>query len=586
LHIIFQLLKVVGNLVRFKAMYGEAKSELARLISTKTGLSEEKVFQTLEIPKQAGLGDLSFPCFELSKSEKKSPAAIAASLAAGLDFNNTIFERAEAKGPYLNFFLRTGIFAQKVLQKIFTEPGKFGASAEGQGRNVLIDYSSPNIAKPFHIGHLRSTIIGASLSRIFRFLNYNVIGVNHLGDWGTQFGMVLAAWKENPDEDALKKNPIACLLKLYVDFNQCCEKDENLRETAREWFKRLESGDQEAYTLWERFRNLSLEEFKRVYQRLGISFDYYWGESFYNDKMEPALEQVKSKGLLEKLQDGAEGVDLGKEMPPALLRKSDGATLYITRDLAAAIYRHDKFSPEEILYVVGRPQELHFRQLIAVLKKMGYAWADSLKHVKFGHIQGLSTRRGEIVFLEEVLDEARDRAREKIEDNIKAGKLSADVDCGELAEQVGLSAIIINDFKNHRDRDITFNWDQALNFEGETGPYLQYTHARICGILRKADRKPSDRVDFSLLSEPETKELIKKLALFPEAIQGARMEYEPFVICNYLFELTGLFNQFYSRLRVLGSGETESPRLLLVDSVRQVISQGLTLLGAKPLERM
>jgi len=567
-------------------MYGEAKRELARLLSKKTGLGEEKVFQTLEIPRQAGLGDLSFPCFELSKAEKKNPAAIAARLAAELDLSGTIFERAESKGPYLNFFFRAGMFAQKVLQKIFTESAKFGASLEGQGRNVLIDYSSPNIAKPFHIGHLRSTIIGASLSRIFRFLNYNVIGVNHLGDWGTQFGMVLAAWKENPDEAGLKKNPIACLLKLYVDFNQRCEKDEGLREIAREWFKRLEAGDKEAFALWERFRNLSLDEFKRVYQRLGIAFDYYWGESFYNDKMEAALEQVKRKGLLEKLQDGAEGVDLGKEMPPALLRKSDGATLYITRDLAAAIYRHDKFQPEEILYVVGRPQELHFRQLTAVLQKMGYAWAESLKHVKFGHIQGLSTRRGEVVFLEEVLDEARDRAQEKIEDNIKSGKLAEDVDREELAEKVGLSAIIINDFKNHRDRDISFNWDQALNFDGETGPYLQYTHARICGILRKAGKKPSADVDFNLLSEPETKELIKKLALFPEAVQGARNEYEPFVICNYLFELTGLFNQFYNKHRVLGSGETESPRLLLVDSVRQVISQGLNLLGATPLERM
>jgi len=567
-------------------VFEDAKKELAGLISAWTGVSEKKIFEILEVPPKPKLGDLSFPCFELARIEKKNPAAIASVLAAELDFSKTIFERAEAKGPYLNFFFKLDLFAQKVLQEIFKKGNGFGSSEEGRGQKILIDYSSPNIAKPFHIGHLRSTIIGASLSRIFKSLGYEVIGINHIGDWGTQFGMVLAGWKESSSEAELKQNPVAYLLKLYVDYNQRAESEESAREAARVWFKKLEDGDKEARGLWERFRDLSLEDFKRVYSRLGIEFDYYWGESFYNDKMEPALERLKKKGLLEKGENRAEVVKLGDDVPPALVRKSDGATLYITRDLAAAIYRFDKFKPEEILYVVGRPQELHFRQLFLVLQKMGCEWAGRLKHIKFGHIQGLSTRKGEIIFLEDVLDEARDRAREKIEDNIKAGKLSSEVDREEIAELVGIAAIIVNDFRNHRERDITFDWDQALNFDGETGPYLQYTHARICGILRKAKKRPAAEVDFNLLKEFEARELIKKLALFPEMVRAAKAQYEPFVICSYLFELTGLFNQFYNRCRVLDSGETEAPRLLLVDCVRQVIARGLKLLGAAALEKM
>jgi arginyl-tRNA synthetase len=567
-------------------MFEQAKKELAGVLAAKTGLSEEKVLALLEVPPQSALGDLSFPCFELSKLKKKNPAHIAVELSEELDLSGTLFERAESKGPYLNFFLRLDQFAGKVLAAIFEERDQFGASNEGRGKKVLVDYSSPNIAKPFHIGHLRSTIIGASLCRIFKFLGYDVIGVNHLGDWGTQFGMVMAAWDESGSEELLEKDPIAYLLQLYIDYNKRAEADEAARDKAREWFKRLEDGDERATGLWKRFRNLSLEAFKKVYDRLGIGFDYYWGESFYNDKMEFALDKLKSKNLLEKGKDGAVVVDLGKDMPPALIRKSDGATLYITRDLAAAIYRFEKFQPEEMLYVVGRPQELHFQQLFLLLSKLGYEWQGRLKHVKFGHIQGLSTRRGEIIFLEQVLDEAKERASEKIEDNIKAGKLSQDIDRDRLAEQVGISAILVNDFKNHRERDMVFDWDQALNFEGETGPYLQYTHARICGILRKATKKADSKVDFKLLVEPETKEVVKKLSLFPTAVREARSQYEPFIICSYLFELTTVFNQFYNKCRVLGSGEAESARLLLVSSVRQVIAQGLKLLGATPLEQM
>jgi len=567
-------------------MFKEIKSELAKLLSSKTGLSQGKILELLEIPPQAELGDLAFPCFELAKLEKKNPNQLAQSLANELDLKKTIFEKAEAKGAYLNFFFKIPDFNQKVLEKIFQEHEQYGANKEGLGKRVVIDYSSPNIAKPFHIGHLRSTIIGFSLCKIFKFLGYEVISINHIGDWGTQFGMVLSAWREKPNEVELKKNPIEYLLKLYIEYNRKAEENQDAQKQAREWFRRLEAGDKDAYQLWTRFRNLSLEEFKKVYQRLGIEFDYYWGESFYNDQMPKALEELKKKNLLKKGEDGAEIVRLGEELPPALIRKSDGATLYLTRDLTSAIYRFEKFQPEEILYVVGAPQELHFQQLFLLLKKMGYDWAGKLKHIKFGHIQGLSTRKGEVVLLEEVLYEAKDRAREKIEDNIRVGKLSPDIDRDQLAEQVGISALLVHDFKNRRERDLSFDWDKVLNFDGETGPYLQYTHARICGILRKAEKKPTIKVDFSVLFEPETKALIKKLALFPEIVEQAKKEYEPFVICNYLFELTSVFNQFYNRYRVLDSGQTESPRLVLVDSVREIIASGLKLLGANPLKEM
>jgi len=569
-----------------QAMLRSAKAELAGIISQKTGLSEERVYSLFEIPPKPELGDLAFPCFDLAKTQKSSPAKIAQELAKELDLTKTLFSRAEPKGPYLNFFLNLSGFAEKVLSKIFQDKNRYGSSEDGAGKTILIDYSSPNIAKPFHIGHLRSTIIGESLARIYEFLGFKVIRVNHLGDWGTQFGMVLSAWMKNKNEEALKKTPIQYLLQLYINYNKQASEKPELQDEAREWFKKLEANDAEAFALWQRFRDLSLQEFKRVYQRLGITFDYYWGESFYNDKMDAPLAMLRQLGLMELGEDNVEMVRVAEDLPPVLLKKSDGATLYATRDLAAAIYRFEKFQPEEMLYVVGKPQELHFRQLFLLLKKMGYPWSHRLKHIKFGHIQGLSTRKGEMVFLEDVLDEAKERANAKIEENIKAGKLNPDVDRDQLAEIIGISALVINDFKNRRERDMNFEWEKILNFDGETGPYLQYTHARINGILRKAEKTPDPKVDFNLLNEQETRELIKKLSLFPEIVQLARKEYEPFIICNYLFELTSIFNQFYNLHRVLGSGEKQDPRLLLVDSVRQILGQGLTLLGLKPLERM
>jgi len=599
------------------------KQELARRIAEAAGgrIEPAEVLSLLEAPPQPEMGDLAFPCFTLSKKLKQNPAKIAADLAGKLKAEaGASFKQIAAKGPYLNFFFDETALARETLTDIRAQTDHFGGSEEGQGQTVVIDYSSPNIAKPFHIGHLRSTVIGATLCRIYAALGFRPVGINHLGDWGTQFGMVMAAYSESPDEAELEEHPIRYSLKLYTEFNRRAEAEEAAREQARQWFRRLEAGDPEATALWQKFRELSLGEFQRIYQRLGIRFDHYMGESFYNDKMEDAITRVEKAGLMEKGEDGAELVRLEEEkMPPLLLRKSDGATLYATRDLAAAIFRWERYHPARILYVVGTPQELHFRQLIRVLEKMGCDWAQNLVHVKFGHVQGMSTRQGTAVFLEDVLDEAAARAREKIAENVKAGKLDPASATEELAEAIGIGALIAQDLKNRRERDVVFDWDQALNFDGETGPYLQYTHARICGILRKSGRPVPEKADYSLLAEPETLELLKALSRFPEAVEKAGAENEPSYIADNLFSITKNFNAFYNTNRVIlifdeqfksfyrqVTGQDlkidaplvtteqlirkkqlqEVARLMLVDAVRQVLHNGLALLGIKPLEQM
>lgn len=567
------------------------KQRLARRLAAAAGgpLDPETALALLETPPTPALGDLAFPCFALAKARRQNPGRIAAELAGRLaEEPDEWFKRVEAKGPYLNVFCSETALARETLTEILRQGDRFGHSDQGRGQTVIIDYSSPNIAKPFHIGHLRSTVIGAALYRIYGALGWQPIGINHLGDWGTQFGMVMAAYAERPEEAELARHPIRYALKLYTEFNRRAESDERAREQARQWFYRLESGEAEATAVWRKFRELSLAEFQRIYQRLGIRFDYYTGESFYNDRMEAALERVRAAGLLERGEDGVELVRLEEDkLPPLLLRKSDGATLYATRDLAAALYRWETFHPAKMLYVVGTPQALHFQQLIGVLKKMGCEWAERLVHVKFGHVQGMSTRRGEVVFLEEVLDEAAARAREKIAENVQAGKLEPASATAELAEAIGLGALIVQDLKHRREREVVFDWDQALNFDGETGPYLQYTYARICGILRKSGRAAPRQADWSLLAEPETRELVKALARFPETLVRAGEDNEPSVLTDGLFELTKQFNMFYNTQRVLGSGgAVEEARLLLVDAVRQVLKNGLELLGIKPLERM
>ncbi len=564
------------------------KTRLADLISKAASLETEEVMSLIEVPPRPELGDFAFPCFVPARRRKANPAQIAARLADEIDISGTGFRAVEARGPYVNFFIDEAALIKEVLSSIHAEKEDYGTSSVGTGQAVVIDYSSPNIAKPFHIGHLRSTVIGAALVRIYGALGYKPVGINHLGDWGTQFGMIMAAYRSNPDEDRLTREPIRYLLELYTGYQSRAGKDDTAQEVAREWFKRLEAGDAEAMGLWQRFRDLSLEEFRRVYKRLGVGFDHYTGESFYIDRMAAVIDRVSEAGLLSVGEDGVEMVRLDDHnMPPCLLRKSDGATLYATRDLAAAIYRAETFHSALILYVVGTPQELHFKQLFKVIELLGYDWSDRLVHVKFGHVQGMSTRRGEVVFLEDVLDEARARAREKIEENIAEGKLERGLDIDELAEYIGIGAIIANDLKNRRERDVIFDWEKVLNFDGETGPYMQYTHARICGILRKARRETASDVDLSVLAEPEEVALAKRLSRYPEVVEQSCRDNEPSFITDYLFDLTKAFNIFYMKHRVVGSGEELEPaRLTLVDAVRQVLRNGLALLGIKSLERM
>jgi len=562
---------------------------IAALAASAAGGDPAEYLALIAAPPKPEMGDYTLPCFSLSKKLKKDPKKIAAELADRVMLEGTPFAAAEAAGPYLNFRLDGVELAREVLTSIHEEGDKFGNSGAGAGRTVIIDYSSPNIAKPFHIGHLRSTVIGAALYRIYGALGYRPVGINHLGDWGTQFGMVMAAFKEHGDEAALASDPIGYSLKLYVEFNQRCERDEAAREPAKLWFKRLEDGDPEARALWEKFRGLSLIKFEKIYRRLGVGFDHYTGESFYNDKMDAALDRVRRAGVLSRSDDGAEMIKLDEfGLPPFILKKSDGATLYATREIAAVLYRFETFRPEKILYVVGTPQELHFRQLQQSLKLMGLDFADRIVHVKFGHVQGMSTRRGEVVLLEDVLDEAKQKAREKVEENVAAGKLDSSADRDALAEAVGIGALIANDLKHRRERDIVFDWDQAMQFDGETGPYLQYAYARIMGIMRKAGSSESDAsADFAELNEPETRALLRALADFPEAVEKAAADNEPSYITTYLFELSKAFNVFYIVHRVLGAGDRKEPaRLGLVAASGQVIKNGLSLLGIPVLERM
>ncbi|MHA1898622.1 MAG: arginine--tRNA ligase, partial [Promethearchaeota archaeon] len=472
------------------------------------------------------------------------------------------------------------------LDAIYKAGESFGSLDIGHNRNIVIDYSSPNIAKPFGIAHIRSTVIGNSLCKIFEKLGYRSIGINHLGDWGTQFGKLMVAYMKWGDEKKLKEDGIDYLVKIYVEFGEKAKTEPGLVEEARKWFKKLEDGDPKAVSLWELFREMSLEEFNKYYEELGIKFDYIQGESFYNDKLDETIEYIKSKVPTE-LSEGALIVDLKSKgiKVPLLLRKSDGATTYHTRDLAAALYRLRTFDPEKILYVVGTPQTLHFKQLFAVLEMAGEDPAKFV-HVNFGNMtyggEMMSTRRGNFVPLKDVINKAISMAEEII--NEKNPDLE---NKKEIAKQVGIGAIIFGDLSNDRTRDIDFSWERSINFDGETAPYLQYTHARICSILRKSDIKPDNKIDPYLLKEDIEYELVKILSDFPNVIKSAAESYKPNLIANYLIKLAQAFNKFYNAYKVLVDDlELKKARLLLIDSIRIVIKNGLALLGIEAPEKM
>lgn len=550
--------------------------------------TKQQMVDLLEIPPQPQMGDVAFPCFTLAKTFKKSPADIAKELAAQFDGRDGI--QAEAAGPYVNFRLDRKRYEQQIMDELTASDQRPNL---GKGEKVLIDMSSPNIAKPMGIGHLRSTMIGAALYNMYKLAGYDVASINHLGDWGTQFGKQIAAYKRWGNDEAIAANPIKESLKLYVQFHEEAPHDETLEPEARDWFRKLESGDEEAYRLWKYFVDVSLKEFQRMYDRLGVSFDYTLGESFYNDKMDAVVDQLRDQHLLEE-SEGALVVRLDEEgMPPCLIIKTDGTTIYPTRDLATALYRHDVLKGDKLLYVVGGEQRLHFQQVFAVLRRMGADWVDQCEHVPFGlmRFEGkkMSTRRGKIVYLEEVLDEAVARALQIIEE-----KNSSLEHKEEVAEAVGIGAIIFGDLKNNRLNEVDFSLEEALNFDGETGPYLQYTYARTQSVLSKgrAAGEPEsgtagpDQAVNGQLGDSGW-ELLKLLTRFPDQLKRGIQNNEPSVMARYALDVAQAFNHFYNKERIVTEDSSlREARLKLTELTGASLARTMHLLGLKTPQRM
>lgn len=551
-----------------------------------TDLEREVVEKSLETPPEEKMGDLAFPCFPLARVMRKAPPLIAKDLAEKLG-NDEFIERAEAAGGYLNIFFNRAAFEAQTINAV-NASDKWGSSDEGKGKVVLVEYSSPNIAKPFHIGHLFSTAVGNSLARIYKHLGYEVQSLNHLGDWGTQFGKLISAYKRWGDKEVIEKDPINELLKIYVKFHEEAEKDPQLEEEARDYFKKLEDGDEEMTALWQYFRDISLVEYKRVYDQLGIEFDSYNGEAFYSDKMDEIVDILRDKGLLVE-SEGAQVVDLSEEnMPPCIILKSNGATIYATRDIAAALYRHRTYNFDKNIYVVGNPQTLHFKQFFKVMEKAGWEWSKGCVHVGFGLVRfggkNLSTRHGDVVFLEDVLREAVDKTREIIEKN--GSKVD---DREEAARKIGIGAILYTFLHSTREKDIDLNWETMLDFEGESGPYCQYGYARGRSILRRAEGIDYSDADLSKAVSDEEYSLVKQLNAFGGAVRDAAEKNEPFYINRYVTNLTRAFNKFYNTNPILKDDvdmETKKARLAIVEASTKVIRTALNLLGIETVESM
>ena len=538
----------------------------------------------LEVPPDSKLGDFAFPFFKLSKALRMGPPMIAQKLAAAIDRPEVC--TAQPVNGYLNFFLNRGNFAKDTLQKVMAAPERWGSGNEGEGKTVVLDYSSINIAKRFHIGHLSTTMIGNSLCRIYGFLGWHTVSVNHLGDWGTQFGKMICAYKKWGNKEEVEKGGVDAMTALYVRFHEEAEKNPELENEGRAWFKKIEDGDPEALEIFNWFKDVTLKDASRVYDKLGVQFDYYTGESLYHDKTDRVVNELKEKGLLTE-SDGAQVVDLSDDnMPPCLILKSDGTTIYATRDLAAIFYRKDTFHFDKCLYVVAYKQDLHFRQVFRVVEKMGYPWAkDQLVHVAFGMVsyegQSLSTRKGHVLYLDELLDRAVEKALAIIEE--KSPNLE---NKEEVARQVGVGAVIYSDLQNSRIKDIDFWWDRALNFDGDTGPYVQYTYTRCCSVMRKAGEVTA-QPDYNALLDDEAQLVLRLLARFPEDVRAACRTNEPFMITRATTDLAKAYNKYYYEHRILDGEPGEiAARVQLTDAVRQVIKTGLYLIGMEAPERM
>lgn len=548
-----------------------------------TGLTEKEISDLIEIPPNSDMGDYAFPVFKLAKTFRKAPNLIAEELAKK-EFNNENIKKIANVGPYVNFFVDNS----KLVESVLTETVKddFGSSHIGVGKNVVFDFSSTNIAKPFHIGHLRSTVIGNAIRNIMKYQGFNTTGVNYIGDYGTQFGMMISAYLKWGDEDKINANPIKELLSLYVKYNKIAKEDETYMDEARDWFDKLEKKDPTAVKLWSWFREISLKEFQRVYDLLGVEFDNFNGESFHSQFIGDALEAIDKKNLLEE-SDGAMIINLDDEnLPPVLIKKSNGSSTYLTRDIATAMYRKKTYDFYKNVYVVASQQKLHFEQLRAVLKKMGFEWWNDCEHVSFGMVSmkdgSMKTREGKVIFLEDVLNRAIDKTKSIIEErnpNLENKE--------EVAKQVGVGAVIFQDLFNNRIKDYTFDWDQVLNFDGETGPYTQYTFARSCSILDKGEFELKDNSKFDLLVDDTEIDIVKHLSKFEEILLNATEKYEPSFLTRYTVELAKLFNKFYANCPInTVEDELKYQRLYLTYSVNKCLKLSLSLLGIEAPVRM
>lgn len=545
-------------------------------------LSVDEIVSMIEVPKYANQGDLAFPAFTLAKVLRKAPQAIATEIVEAVSDKH--IARAEAMGPYANFFLERSAFADEVLKEVLELGEHYGDWDYGQGCKVVIDMSSPNIAKPMSMGHLRSTVIGNAIANLEKKVGYEPIRINHLGDWGTQFGKLIEAYKLWGSEELVKADPIAELIKLYVRFHEEAELDPTLDDKGRAWFKKLEDGDAEAVRLWEWFRSESLKEFNRVYDLLGVTFDSYNGEAFYNDKMDVVVDMLEDANLL-KVDNGATIVDLEKyDLPPALIKKSDGATLYMTRDLAAANYRKNTYDFAKCIYVVGMEQSNHFKQLKAVLNELNLPWSEDIVHIPFGLItlngKKLSTRKGKIILLEGVLKEATELALKQIE-----AKNPSLENKEAVAHAVGVGAVIFHDLKNDRTNNFDFALEEVVQFEGETGPYVQYTHARAMSILRKANHTVDTQAAFSL-TDDDAWEVLKLIENYPNVVRFAEEKCEPSAIAKFVINLAQAFNKYYAHTKVLVEDEAFNSRIALVQTTASILKQGLALLGVAAPDEM
>lgn len=558
------------------------KHEIAKLINIE-GVSKEEIEKLITFPKDSSMGDYSLPCFKFSKVLKKAPVIIANELKDSIE-KTEIIDKVESVAGYLNFTINKTGFIKQTIDKVCELGENYGSSDIGNGKTVCIDYSSINIAKPFHIGHLSTTVIGAALYRIYKFLGYNTVGINHLGDWGTQFGKLIVAYKLWGNKEEIESRGIRALLEIYVKFHAEAEKNDSLNDEARAWFKKIEDGDQEALSLFGWFKDITLKEVSRIYDRLDIQFDSYNGESFYNDKMQPILDEIEQKGL-SKTSEGAMIVDLEEYgMAPCLLKKADGATLYATRDLAAAFYRKNTYDFDKCLYVVAYQQNLHFKQWFKVVELMGYNWAKDLVHVAFGMVSlegaSLSTRKGNVVFLEEVLNTAVEKAY-----NIICEKNNGLENKEQIAEEVGVGAVVFSALSNNRIKDISFSYDKVLNFDGETAPYIQYTHARCCSVLEKGEI--GSEIDYSAINNDEAVELIKLIDRFPQIVKDSAEKYEPSMVTRHIILIAQAYNKFYINHRILNQPEAvKNARMLLTKCTKDVIKTGLALIGIKAPTKM